>query len=336
MLNFNYFADVKKTLYDEEYNKSLELMKNAGVTVLWLLVYMTGRYFAEKSEIALAKEKLEKLGFEVNALTIPVGHPGNSLNPEEALELQLPENWSYRVGFNGEKEYFCACVDDTVIKENRESVELCRDLGIKKLFFDDDLRMSNFGDEIRGCYCERCLDEFAQLCGSHYTAAEIEADDSVSEKWKHYNCSKITRFMKETAVDGIQTGIMVMQYGAECNGIDIDAIKKAVPNCLFRVGEGHFDDRDFESDVDHKTEIDSMKKHISLVGDTDICYSETTVFPPRSLSAQNLMKKIELAIKEGIDNIFLMSGTWVMTEEYWRALAENYSYFLKLSEEKIR
>ncbi len=338
MLNFNYFADVKKTLYDEDYARSLALMKSAGVTVLWLEIYNAGKYFASKEEIVKAKNILESMGFEVNVITIPVGHPGNSLNPDEVLDLSLPENWRYRVGIDGEKEYFCACVDKTVIAENKAVVEFCRDAGFKKLFFDDDLRMGGHSfDVIKGCFCENCLNEFAEICGKYYSREQLadacENKNALSEKWIDYNCSKITEFMKETAIDGIQTGIMIMHNGGRYHGIDIPAIKNAVPDCLFRVGELHFDDESFINDTDHKNELDSIKMHMELIGNPDICYSETTVFPPRALTPENLMKKVELAIGEGIENIFLMSGSWVMSDNYWHALAEKYDYFKKLNGE---
>ncbi len=328
MITFNYFGDVKRTLYDESYKHSLEMMKRAGVSVLWLEVYMTGRYFAEKDEIIRAKKILEDMGFEVNAITLPVGHPGNSLNPEENLELSLPENWNYRVSAVGEKEYFSACIDETVIEENKKVVEFCRDAGFKKLFFDDDLRMGNHSiGIIRGCFCDNCIKEFSSLCGESFTreyiAAACEKKNELSEKWIDYNCSKITQFMKETAVSGIQTGIMVMHSGGKYHGIDINAIKKAVPDCLFRVGEGHFCNGDFENDIDHKSELDSIKMHMELIDNPEISYSETTVFPPRALSPENLVKKTHLAINAGIKNIFLMSGTWTMTDDYWLALEKN-------------
>ncbi len=337
MLNFNYFADVKRTLYDRDYLRSLTLQKKAGVSVLWLEIYMAGRYLAEKREIVEARKKLEELGFEVNAILLPVGHPGNALNPEEALDLSLPEHWSYRVNEAGEKDYFCACVDDTVIRENRMVVEFCRDAGFQKLFFDDDLRMGNHGEQVRGCYCENCLKEFGLLSGGVYSREEIvkacSEKTELSELWIAYNCSKITRFMSETAVEGIQTGIMVMHNGGRYHGIDIPAIQRAVPDCLFRVGELHFDDISFERDPGHYSELSSMKRHLSLVGDPERCYSESTVFPPRALSPQNLVKKVEMAIGLGIRNIFLMSGSWVMTEPYWKTLEGNLPAFKKLAGE---
>ena len=334
MLTFNYFGDVKKTLYDENYKHSLSLMQQAGVTVLWLEIYMAGRYLAEKEEIIKAKLILENLGFEVHVITIPVGHPGNSLNPEEMMELGLPAHWHYRVNAQGEQEYFSACVDDVVIAENRKVVEFCRDAGFKKLFFDDDLRMGNHGDVIRGCFCERCLQEFANRVGTYYTREQLAQNcaqkTELSEQWIEYNCSKITKFMVETAVPGMQTGIMVMHNGGRYHGIDIPAIKKALPDCLFRVGELQFDDNAFENDAGHAYELQSMRTHLQWIDNLAVSYSETTVFPPRTLSPQNMVKKAELAIGEGIYNIFLMSGSWTMTDEYWQAFIDNQCYLRQL------
>lgn len=87
--------------------------------------------------------------------------------------------------------------------------------------------------------------------------------------------------MKATAVSGIQTGIMVMHDGDRRHGIDIPAIRRAVPDCLFRVGEGHFQDRSFERNADHAEEVGSIRAHMELIGNPEFCYSETTVFPPQ-------------------------------------------------------
>ncbi len=311
-------------------------MKKAGVGTLWLFIAMTGRYLAEKNEIIAAKKKIESMGFEIGALVLPVGHPGNSLDPREEIELGLPKSWSYRVGANGNKEYFCACIDEVMTAENREIVELCRDLGFERLFFDDDLRLGNHGNRIRGCFCDRCLDEFAAYAGRYYSREELskacESGDELSEQWIGYNCRKLTKFMGEMAIPDIQLGIMVMHRGGRYHGIDIPSIKKAVPDCMFRVGELHFDDNSFEGDAGHADELASIKEHMSLIGDRELCYSETTVFPANALSPKNLIKKAEIAIACGIENIFLMSGTWVMSDEYWYALEQNRSRLEALSE----
>ena len=339
-LNFNYFAGVKPTLYDPEYEKSLEMMKRAGVETLWLGVRSWGKPDGTPEEIAAAKAKLEAKGFSVNALILPVGHPGNSINPEDpTLDLRLPDDWTYRVKPDGEKQYFCGCINDVLIADARHAVEMCRDLGFEKVFFDDDLRMGNVGNEIRGCFCTECVREFSDIVGRPLTREEIARDcaarNGLADAWVDYICSKVTRFMRETAVEGIRTGIMVMYYGGRDHGIDIAAIREAVPGCLFRVGEYQFNDAAFETDKDHSGEIGSIRGHLKLMGDVNCCYSESTVFPPNALSPENLVKKVEIALREGINNIFLMSGSWVMTERYWQKLEENRENFFTLAEKNL-
>jgi len=336
-LNFNYFASAKLTLYDPEYRKSLEWMKKVGVETLWLGVRGSGKPDGTREEIAAAKARLEEMGFAVNALILPVGHPGNALNPEdETLDLRLPSDWTYRVLPDGRTEYFCGCINDVLIADARRAVELCRDLGFEKVFFDDDLRMGSVGDEIRGCFCPDCVREFSGIIGRPLTREEIARDcaakTGLADAWIDYICSKVTRFMRETAVQGIQTGIMVMYNGGRYHGIDIAAIREAVPDCLFRVGQYHFNDAAFETDIGHANESASIRNHLAQMGNPDLCYSETTVFPPNALSPENLAKKVELAIEAGIRNIFLMSGSWVMTERYWRKLIENRERFFRLAE----
>ena len=337
-LNFNYFAGIRPTLYDPEYENSLEWMQKAGVDTLWLCVRSWGKPDGTPEEIAAAKAKLEAKGFAVNALILPVGHPGNALNPEdETLDLRLPESWTYRVKPNGEKQYFCGCINDVLIEDARRAVELCRDLGFEKVFFDDDLRMGNVGNEIRGCFCPECVREFSEIIGRTLSREEIARDCAarigLADAWVDYICGKVTRFMKETAVKGIQTGIMVMYNGGRDHGIDIAAIREAVPDCLFRVGQYHFNDAAFEADEGHAGEIGSIREHLEQMGNINHCYSESTVFPPNALSPENLVKKVELAIREGIRNIFLMSGSWVMTEKYWKKLIENREFLRKLAAE---
>ena len=63
-----------------------------------------------------------------------------------------------------------------------------------------------------------------------------------------------------------------------------------------------------------------MRDHLALIGDNP-AYSESTVFPAEALSPENLIDKIRLELSLGLRNIFLMSGTWFMSEPYWRAVA---------------
>ncbi|MBQ9960080.1 MAG: hypothetical protein IJP01_06955, partial [Oscillospiraceae bacterium] len=61
--------------------------------------------------------------------------------------------------------------------------------------------------------------------------------------------------------------------------IDIPRIKKAFPNALFRVGEGHFDDGSFLHPSCRPSIETCIQKHLSLIGSVENAFSETTTYP---------------------------------------------------------
>ena len=58
----------------------IALMKAAGVETIWLDVYAYGNRLATKQEILDARALLERHGFEVQVVTVPVGHGGAALS----------------------------------------------------------------------------------------------------------------------------------------------------------------------------------------------------------------------------------------------------------------
>ena len=91
---------------------------------------------------------------------------------------------------------------------------------------------------------------------------------------------------------------------------------------MFRVGEAHFSDADYAVPGGRASVAKSISHHLKLIGDCD-AYSESTVFPARALSPENLLDKIRLEISLGLRHIFLMAGTWFLSEPYWKAIADN-------------
>jgi hypothetical protein len=116
--------------------------------------------------------------------------------------------------------------------------------------------------------------EFSEIIGRTLSREEIARDcaarNGLADAWVDYICGKVTRFMKETAVKGIHTGIMVMYNGGRDHGIDIAAIREAVPDCLFRVGQYHFNDAAFEADEGH---VGDQKQELNIgVGCAEIVH----------------------------------------------------------------
>ncbi len=323
-ISIHYDVSARDVLTHPDFPRRLNMIKRAGVQHLWLGGYFYGHHESEPEQLDRARKRILDEGFHTGVISLPVGHPGNSLNPDDpTLDLAIHPEWRYRVGRQGKKEYFCACIDETMTRHNRAAAIEYAQMGFTRHFFDDDLRMGNWGNEVRGCFCDSCIEKFNHRTGMHLSrlqlSAAIDADPAVREAWIQFSCDKLTSFMRDTVVPGMQSGIMVMHNGGRNHGISIPDIKMAVPGCLFRVGELHFDDASYTAPGGRESLSASVKNHLALIGDNP-AFSESTVFPAAALSPENWIDKLRLEITLGLRNIFLMSGTWFFTDPYWLAL----------------
>lgn len=325
-ISINYSVSARDVLTHPEFPARLKQMKRAGVEHLWLTGYFYGRHESDPEQMYRARLLLEEEGLRTGALSLPVGHPGNSLNPDDpTLELAINPAWHYRIDRFGQKEYFIACIDNVMTAHNAAAAREYAQAGFTRHFFDDDLRLGNWGNQVQGCFCDSCIDAFSRRTGMKLRrdrlAYAVDHDPAVREAWIQYNCEKLTGFMRDTAVPGMTSGIMIMHNGGPFHGISIPDIKAAVPDCLFRVGELHFDDASYLSPAGRSSLAGSVRNHLALIGDNP-AYSESTVFPAAAMSPQNWIDKIRYEINLGLRNIFLMSGTWFFSEPYWNALAD--------------
>ena len=332
-LNINYSIGAKTVLHDPEIESMLAEMKTAGVDVLWLFCYFYGHFASTFAEMSLAKKVLEDHGFEVQAINVPLGHGGNAFDPSDnSVDLSIGEGWLNRVDINGTRQSCCTCLTEKVIEDTKKVALSIKDLGITKIFYDDDLRLAHWGKNVQGCFCDNCIAQFNKTANTNFSRdnlreiiknpGQTESDLAVVEAWMDYNCNKIIRFLKEVTVDGITSGIMVMHNGDRRHGIDIPRICAEIPDTLIRVGEGHFDDKAFEHKDAQASLTASISTHLALTGDTTRCYSESTVYPKFALTPENWIEKMRLEIKLGLRNIFLMGGTWYLAPAYWAALRD--------------
>lgn len=332
MLSIHYSISAGRVLRETGMKEMLNDMQEAGVGTVWLYGYFFGRFESSIDEMKQAKLLLEEqYGFAVNVINLPVGHPGNALDPVFGSDedLLLPGTWKYRINDKGETVYYCACINEVMVNDNVEAAQLLRDNGFNTVFYDDDLRLGNHGGNVQGCFCEDCIAEFNSRESLGVTREELQkctenpkVDIDLCESWTSYNCEKIVRFLKKVTLPGMRSGIMVMHDGDRRHGIDIPLIKRELPDCLFRVGESHFSDKSFDNPEGQASLMASIENHKRLVGDIKNCFSETTVFPAFALSPENWIKKMEIEIQYGLTNLFLMSGTWMLTKEYWAALKQ--------------
>ena len=326
-LSLNYDMSARDVMHHPEIGRRFEWMKKAGVAHVWLFAYFYGRHESDMEDIYKARKRLLDEGFQTGVISVPVGHPGNSLNPDDdTIELQIKNTWKYRVDRNGKNEYFSACINDEMIKDNLSAAGEYAQMGFTRHFFDDDLRLGNWQGPVQGCFCDDCIRQFNEKYNLKCDRAllkraadEEKGFEELTGKWVEFNCGKVTRFMKETCVPEMQSGIMVMHMGDERHGISIPDIKKAVPDCMFRVGEMFFNDETYSKQEYREILKLGVKNHLALIGE-NTAYSETTVFPAASMSLENFLHRIETEIHLGLRNIFLMSGTWFYSEPYWKLI----------------
>jgi len=338
--SMNYTVGANFVMKHPEISKKLKMLKDAGVTDLWLMDYSYGKYDCDEETLLRARQRLLEEGFSTGVLSLPVGHPGNSLDPfNPNIELAIKKTWRYRVDKHGKEEYYIACINDTMINDNLEAAKLFTQLGFTRHFFDDDLRLGNHGDEVQGCFCDDCIQKFNAQVGMKLDRETLkraclgdEALLDIKEKWIEYNCSKLTDFMVRTKVPEMISGIMVMHDGGRIHGISIPDIKKALPDCMFRVGEWHFDDAKYLSPGGKESLANSVHTHLSLIGDNP-AYSESTIFPAGALSPDNFIDKIKLELSLGLKNIFVMGGSRFIDDIYWERLKKDRDMLIALSEE---
>lgn len=319
-LNYDYSAH--KILHDPEWQHKADLMKRAGVQRMWLGGYFYGSWDSDPEEISKVKRMLEEEGFEVEAIDLPFGHGGNALDPSDPnIRLETGNGWRLRRDRYGRILPNTTCISEKSILDSVEAVKILKQIGFHEIFYDDDLRLAMWGPEIQGCFCPECLSSFRQIVPG-FTPDMLEKDPEVRERWYDFQCDHVLEFLKAVTIPGIRSGIMVMHNGDQRHGLDLKKLHEEMPDLFFRVGEGHFNDISYCAPEGKESLSRSIHNHLSLIGDAEV-YSESTVYPMGALSTDNWIDKIRLELSCGLRNIFLMSGSRFLTDDYWEALIQN-------------
>lgn len=325
-LNFTYDLSPKRLLFDNTVSGSLDKMKKAGVETIYLFGYFHGSFESDPEYIAKAKKILEEEGFKTGVINIPLGHGGNALDPSDSnVNLEIGKGWRMTMGADGMYRENTTCIDGIMIEDTKKANQVLNEIGFRNFMNDDDLRFGSWGPELQGCFCDYCMEEFYSIYPTKVSREEIVSmkDSDLTEAWISYQCNKIPRFLLETTPEDAINGIMIMHNGDRRHGIDIPLLRRLMPNNLvFRVGEAHFDDNTFTKGPGYDSVERSIKRHLALVGNNELCYSETTCYPANALSPENWIEKMKLEIKCGLRNLFLMSGIWFYEDPYWEALAK--------------
>ncbi len=317
-----YHVSMQKEAWEND-PELLGLIREAGVTDVWMGSFLQGKWFHIPDELKKAADFLRTEGFNPHVLTVPLGHPGNALDPDDPSLSNLKSSWKNACTYDG-KMYSGTSIHDPVVKDNVNAVKQLAAKGFDKLFLDDDFRLARFPGQIGGCFCDECKNDFLSKYG--YTDADwTDLLNAVRERnpvkvlrsWTEYNCDKEYEMFRamQNATPDMQIGIMVMYLGSEKAGIALDKYR----NSLFRVGEEHFSDQSFGSVKGKTDELYSSLFHMRFAR-PELAFSETTSYPAAALSPKNIAAKLNVSLISDVRNTMFMSGLPPLPADRWPVL----------------
>lgn len=300
-----------------------DLIVNSGVNVVWMPLFLNGYYPYSIEDIQHWKDKFGKKGVEVQILTVPLGHPGNSLGGLPEYE-STPKHWPRGVDIEGNK-YSGTSLHPVITQENISVIQKVAKSGFTKLFLDDDFRLARTPGKIGGCFCKEHQTEFLNKYGyqeNDWTQLKQDLKDrqlnSMTRHWIDFTCDQLTNSFRDqqAASPEVKLGIMVMYLGSEKAGIRLNDYKGS----LMRVGELMFDDRAMTPVKGKTDELFSALFHRRFVT-PELAYSETTAYPADKLSAKNMASKLHITTIADIRNTMMMSGLEPFPFTHWSTLA---------------
>lgn len=303
----------------------LALFAQCGVSDVWVGSFFYGHWPAPIERLAYWMEQIRKAGMNAHAVNIPLGHPGDSLgSATNSLALVPPRHWRDAVRPDG-TAYSGTSLHPPATEENCAALRQLSQIGVKRVFLDDDYRLAIGPGVIGGCFCDEHRKEFLQRGGYPDTQWEALLADVRARQltpllraWVDFTCDGLTACFRaqQSAAPKIDLGIMVMYFGAEKAGIRL-AEYVGTP---MRVGELMFDDHSFSSIKNKTAELFSALFHRRFVKPEN-AYSETTAYPADKLSARNMAAKLAISTLADVRNTMFMSGATPFPRSHWDALA---------------
>ncbi len=302
----------------------LGIVRNAGVTDVWIGGFHYGHWYYTPERIDRLLRAVVKTGMAAHVINVPLGHPGDSLGATTGqLPLVPPPHWKQGVRLDG-KVHWGNSLHAPATEENAAAARRMSDLGIKRIFLDDDFRLAQGPGLIGGCCCDQHIEEFRRLHGYGASGKDelIEAATKreltpVLRAWVDYTCDQLSGCFRaiQKAAPAVDLGIMVMWMGSEKAGIRLTDYR----NVPFRVGELMFDDKSFGRIKGKSDELFSSLFHRRFA-QPKLAYSETTAFPANRLSAANMAAKLAVSTLSDVRNTMFMSGATVFPRTHWETL----------------
>lgn len=301
----------------------LGLIRKAGVETIWLAGFFYGFRPYPREQIARARDLVASAGLRAELITVPLGHPGDSLGASEGdFPLTPPTHWRMGERFDG-THHPGTSLHEPATRENAAALSDLRGLGFQTAFLDDDFRLVCSPGKIGGCFCADHRAEFLRAHG--FTASQWnELLDDVRERrlttllrvWLEWTCDQLTAsFHTQQRAFGGELGNMIMYFGSEKAGIRLHDYS----DVLTRVGETMFCDATFDPIKGKTDELFGTLFHRRF-SKPEFSFSETTAFPADELSAANLAAKLTISTIADVRHTMFMSGLTPFPPAYWETL----------------
>lgn len=303
----------------------IALVKQAGVSTIWLTGFLYGHWHYQPEHIAAAARRIRRAGMEAEIAFVPLGHPGDSLGDKEGEPpLIPPPHWKQCIHADGSRHWGTS-LHAPATGENAAALRRLGGMGFRTAFLDDDFRLAEGPGRIGGCFCKEHWRRFAETHGysagvREQLAGDIQARNLSKElrAWIDFHGAELTTCFRhlQQAQPGLTLGNMVMYLGAEKAGIRLEDYR----NVPFRVGELMFSDREFNRLKGKTDELFSALFHRRFAT-PELAYSETTAFPADKLSAANMAAKFAISTLSDVRNTMMMSGLTPFPISHWEVLA---------------
>jgi len=304
----------------ESHPDLVDIVRRAGVNTVWLAGFLYGHRPYSDDSIRRARALLTRAGLDAQLITVPLGHPGNSLGLPDGNSP--PSHWRTAKRPDG-NEYAGTSLHAPATSENCAALRHLRTFGFRQCFLDDDFRLARSPGEIGGCFCADHQARFLKTGGYTPTRWDELLDDVQARRltpllraWLDFTCDDLTASFRsqQRAFQG-DLGIMAMYLGAEKAGIRLKDYRRA----LFRVGELMFDDSSFQSPKGKTDELFSVLFHRRFAR-PELAFSETTAYPADRLSAKNMAAKLVISTLADVRHTMFMSGLTPFPRDHWAVL----------------
>jgi hypothetical protein len=298
----------------------VDTVSRAGVQTIWLAGFLYGHRPYPDDLIRRAKAAVERAGMAAQLITVPLGHPGNSLGILDGNSP--PAHWATARRPDG-TEFSGTSLHLPATTENCTALRHLRTFGFRQCFVDDDFRLARSPGEIGGCFCADHRARFLKIGGYRPARWEDLRDDVTSRRltpllraWLEFTCDELSAsFRSQRHAFRGDLGIMAMYLGAEKAGIRLRDYRKFP----FRVGELMFDDGSFGSPKGKTDELFSVLFHRRFAHPAR-AFSETTAYPADRLSAVNMAAKLVISTLADVRHTMFMSGLTPFPREHWAVL----------------